>query len=141
VPVTFEFPIRVYYEDTDAAGVVYYANFLKFFERARTEWLRSVGVSQQRLAREMGVVFVVTRTAVDYLAPARLDDRVVVRSRLARLGRASVEFHQEAWCLGETNPPGEDELLARGDIKVGCVNRETLRPEKIPASILSAFQP
>lgn len=137
----FEFPIRVYYEDTDAAGVVFYANYLKFFERARTEWLRSVGVSQERLARECGLVFVVRHTAVDYLAAARLDDRLAVRSRLARLGQVSVAFQQEAWRVPESGASSEGELLARGTIKVGCVNQETLRPEKIPPLIRGAFQP
>jgi len=143
VSVIFEFPIRIYYEDTDAAGVVFYANYLKFFERARTEWLRSAGVSQERAARDWGVVFVVRHTAIDYLAPARLDDGLVVRTRLVRLGQVSIEFHQEARRvpeLGASSPRSGAELLARGSIKVGCVNRETLRPEKIPALVRGALQ-
>jgi acyl-CoA thioester hydrolase len=138
--VIFEFPIRVYYEDTDALGVVFYANFLKFFERARTEWLRSHGVSQELAAHELGIVFVVSHTAVDYLAPARLDDRILVRSQVSRLGHVSVEFHQEAWRASAPEAEEPAELLARGRIKVACVDRTTLRPEKIPARIRGAFK-
>ncbi len=142
MPATFEFPIRVYYEDTDAGGVVFYANYLKFFERARTEWLRSAGVSQERVTSETGLIFVVRHTAVDYLAPARLDDRLVVRSRLVRLGRVSVQFFQEAWRLAdETEVSGAPELLASASIKVGCVERASLQAQAIPASIRSAFDP
>ncbi len=135
----FEFPIRIYYEDTDAAGVVFYANYLKFFERARTEWLRSAGISQEQVARELGIVFVVAHTALDYLLPARLDDRITVRSRVVRLGHVSVDFSQEAWRTCEAIEAGAGELLARGRIKVGCVSRATLRPEKIPPQIRGAF--
>lgn len=128
-----EWPIRVYFEDTDAGGIVFYANYLKFFERARTEWLRAAGVSQQEALGRFGIVFVVRSTAVDYHAPARLDDAIVIRSRVERLGRVAVHFHQEAWRAGE--------LLASGRIKVGCVDRESLRPTAIPAPIHAAFQP
>src|ERR1700691_3259897 len=105
--IGFIWPIRVYYEDTDAGGIVFYANYLKFFERARTEWLRACGVDQRKLADSDGVLFVVKRTALDYSAPARLDDVIHVISRIQRLGRASVDFHQEAWRDGV--------LLATGD--------------------------
>src|SRR5579863_7801883 len=90
--IGFTWPIRVYYEDTDAGGIVFYANYLKFFERARTEWLRACGVDQNRLADEADAIFIVRSTAVDYRAPARLDDVVKVVSRIERLGRASVDF-------------------------------------------------
>ncbi|MDC6130864.1 tol-pal system-associated acyl-CoA thioesterase, partial [Burkholderia gladioli] len=97
---SFRWPVRVYYEDTDAGGIVYYANYLRFFERARTEWLRACGLDQRRLAAETGAMFVVRDTAVDYRAPARLDDPLTIVSRIERFGRASMIFVQEAW-LGD----------------------------------------
>jgi acyl-CoA thioester hydrolase len=124
--------IRVYYEDTDAGGIVFYANYLKFFERARTEWLRACGIDQNRLADEAGAIFIVRSTAVDYRAPARLDDVVKVVSRIERLGRASVDFEQEAWRDGT--------LLATGSIRVGCVERTALRPAAIPPQVLAALR-
>ncbi|WP_087723074.1 tol-pal system-associated acyl-CoA thioesterase [Pandoraea sp. PE-S2T-3] len=129
--------IRVYYEDTDAGGVVFYANYLKFFERARTEWLRSLGIEQLQLARDTGMIFIVRATALDYLSPARLDDLVVVRSRIEHLGGATVEFLQEAW---RDASDGSSELLARGSIKIGCVSADTLRPGRIPANVRLAMQ-
>ncbi|MGF6530691.1 MULTISPECIES: tol-pal system-associated acyl-CoA thioesterase [Paraburkholderia] len=130
--IGFIWPIRVYYEDTDAGGIVFYANYLKFFERARTEWLRACGVEQDRLVQETGALFIVRSTALDYLAPARLDDLVKIVSRPERIGRASVDFFQEAWREGT--------LLATGTIRVGCVDRVTLRPAAIPASVLAALR-
>ena len=130
--IGFPWPIRVYYEDTDAGGIVFYANYLKFFERARTEWLRACGVDQNRLAGESGAIFIVRSTAVDYRAPARLDDVVKVVSRIERLGRASVDFAQEAWRDGT--------LLATGSIRVGCVERIALRPVAIPPPVLAALR-
>ncbi|MFY8103564.1 MAG: YbgC/FadM family acyl-CoA thioesterase, partial [Ramlibacter sp.] len=96
--MAFEFPIRVYWEDTDAGGIVFYANYLKFFERARTEWLRSLGVSQQALREQAGGMFVVTDTAVRYLKPAVLDDLITVSARIETAGRASLTIAQEARC-------------------------------------------
>ncbi|VVE17221.1 tol-pal system-associated acyl-CoA thioesterase [Pandoraea capi] len=129
--------IRVYYEDTDAGGVVFYANYLKFFERARTEWLRSLGIEQLELARNTGMIFIVRATALDYMSPARLDDLVVIKSRIERVGGASVDFLQEAW---RDAPDGTSELLARGSIKIGCVTAQTLRPGKIPPHVRLAMQ-
>jgi acyl-CoA thioester hydrolase len=130
----FSWNIRVYYEDTDAGGIVFYANYLKFFERARTEWLRAAGVNQQVLSETAGVMFVVKSTAVDYHAPAKLDDELNVTVVVRRLGRASVQFAQEAWRIGKT--AGEQpQLLASGDIKVGCVNVASLRPSAIPDDV------
>ena len=120
---------RIYYEDTDAGGIVFYANYLKFFERARTEWLRASGVNQQQLAEEFQVMFVVKATAVDYHAPARLDDELRLTVVVEKLGRASVQFIQEAWC--------GDRLLVSGKIKVGCVGVTSLRPTAIPDVILA----
>jgi acyl-CoA thioester hydrolase len=130
--IGYTWPIRVYYEDTDAGGIVFYANYLKFFERARTEWLRACGIDQNQLADETGAIFIVRSTAVDYRAPARLDDVVKVVSRIERLGRASVDFAQEAWRDGT--------LLATGSIRVGCVERTALRPAAIPPQVLAALR-
>ncbi|MEI6000179.1 tol-pal system-associated acyl-CoA thioesterase [Paraburkholderia bengalensis] len=128
----FIWPVRVYYEDTDAGGIVFYANYLKFFERARTEWLRACGVDQRRLAEETGTLFVVRSTALDYHAPARLDDLLRIVSRIERLGRASVDFAQEAW-RGDT-------LLATGSIRVGCVDSQSMKPAAIPPPVHAALQ-
>ncbi|WP_233882681.1 tol-pal system-associated acyl-CoA thioesterase [Paraburkholderia flagellata] len=128
----FTWPVRVYYEDTDAGGIVFYANYLKFFERARTEWLRACGVDQRRLAEETGVLFVVRSTALDYRSPARLDDVVTTVSRVEKLGRASVDFLQEAW--------RDDTLLATGTIRVACVDSTAMRPAPIPAPVHEALQ-
>lgn len=130
--IGFTWPIRVYYEDTDTGGIVFYANYLKFFERARTEWLRACGVDQQRLADETGTMFIVRSTALDYRAPARLDDLITVISRIERLGRASVDFIQEAWRDGT--------LLATGTIKVGCVERSVFKAAAIPPPVLAALR-
>jgi acyl-CoA thioester hydrolase len=124
----FRFPIRVYWEDTDAGGVVFYANYLKFFERGRTEWLRSMGFGQQRLRDENGVIFVVADTAVRYLRPARLDDLLDVTVRLRDAGRASLAVDQQAW--------RGDVLLAEGKIRIGCVEPGTFHPQRIPNSLL-----
>lgn len=123
--------LRVYWEDTDAGGVVFYANYLKFFERARTEWLRSLGFAQQAMREELGLMFVVSRTAVDYLRPARLDDELDVTVTLRDSGRASMTIFQQAWRGAE--------LLAEGDIRIGCVDAGTFRPQRIPKPILEAL--
>lgn len=128
----FLWPLRVYYEDTDAGGIVFYANYLKFFERARTELLRSCGVEQGRLDRETGIVFVVRGTSLDYRAPARLDDALTIESHIERLGRASVDFMQHAWC--------DDRLLVTGEIRVACIERATFKPAPIPADVLAALR-
>jgi acyl-CoA thioester hydrolase len=128
----FTHAVRVYWEDTDAGGVVFYANYLKFFERARTEWLRACGVDQRQLADDTGAIFIVRSTSLDYRAPARLDDTLTITSRPGRIGRASVDFTQEAWC-GDT-------LLVAGHIRLGCVDRNDIRPAAIPPAVLDALQ-
>lgn len=133
----FNWNIRVYYEDTDAGGIVFYANYLKFFERARTEWLRAAGVSQQLLVQTHGVIFVVKSTALDYHAPAQLDDELKVSVVVRRLGRASVQFVQEAWRINHAKP----ELLATGEIKVGCVDAQSYRPCAIPDEVALKIKP
>lgn len=135
-PQTFNWPVRVYYEDTDTGGVVFYANYLKFFERARTEWLRAAGIGQFALSQSHGVMFVVKSTAVDYHAPARLDDELNLTVVVERLGRASVQFVQEAWRV-----TGHDrELLTTGRIKVACVDAARFRPAGIPDEVLEKIR-
>ncbi|NDI85911.1 tol-pal system-associated acyl-CoA thioesterase [Undibacterium crateris] len=128
----FFWPVRVYYEDTDAGGIVFYANYLKFFERARTEWLRAHGLQQQQMKEQTGTMFVVKSGTVEYHAPARLDDELTISVEIQKLGRASLHFVQEARC-GER-------LLATGVIKVGCVDAESVRPAAIPADVLDAIR-
>lgn len=132
----FNWSVRVYYEDTDAGGIVFYANYLKFFERARTEWLRAAGISQQALSEKHHTIFVVKSTAVDYHAPAKLDDELKLTVVVQRLGRASVQFEQEAWRVSGS----ERELLASGQIKVGCVDTRSFRPCAIPAEVLDQIR-
>ena len=130
-PAIFTWPIRVYWEDTDAGGIVFYANYLKFFERARTEWLRSLGVSQGALKDEGGGMFVVSETSVRYRAPARLDDELLVTAQLEAGGRASLIIAQKA-LRGDT-------LLCDGTIRIGWVDAATLRPGRIPDAILDVL--
>ena len=134
--MTFEWPVRVYWEDTDAGGIVFYANYLKFFERARTEWLRALGISQQRLRQELGGLFVVTDARLSYLAPARLDDELVVSARLESSGRASMTMAQQAL---RANAGAAPTLLSQASIRIGWVDAASLRPARIPASVLSLF--
>lgn len=132
-PAPFRHTLRVYWEDTDAGGVVFYANYLKFFERARTEWLRALGFGQQALRASTGAIFVVTDTRVRYLAPARLDDLLEVTVQLRASGKASkasMTLVQEAW-RGDT-------LLAEGEIRIGCVDEGTFRPRRIPTDLMNA---
>ncbi|MCA0239704.1 MAG: tol-pal system-associated acyl-CoA thioesterase [Proteobacteria bacterium] len=127
----FRHRLRVYWEDADAGGVVFYANYLKFFERARTEWLRARGVGQQALKAETGAIFVVTDTQVSYKRPARLDDLLDVTVVIDQAGRASFTLQQQAWCEGA--------LLAEGRIRIGCVDAATLRPRRLPDTVLQAL--
>ena len=159
----FEHPVRVYWEDTDAGGVVFYANYLKFFERARTEWLRQLGCSvpaagaddtsvcrsradaasgssspdegfsQQALREQTGAIFIVSHTEVRHLAPARLDDELRITVELTDCGRATMSFAQQAWC-GER-------LLAEGRIRVGCVDASSWRPRRIPELVTAHIAP
>ncbi len=123
----FTLPVRVYYEDTDAGGVVYYANYLKFCERARTEWLRTLGLSQQKLLDEQGLGFVVRSVQADYLAPARLDDALVVLTRVATLRRASLLFEQEL--------RRGQELLFSARVLLASIDLNRHKPVAIPASL------
>jgi acyl-CoA thioester hydrolase len=127
----FQFHIRVYWEDTDAGGIVFYANYLKFFERARTEWLRAAGVEQHRLREETGIIFVVAATSLRYLAPARLDDLLMLTVEPEPAGRASLVVRQRA-LRGDT-------LLAEGEIRIGCVRASDLKPQRLPDSVVAAI--
>ncbi len=143
----FAWPVRVYWEDTDAGGIVFYANYLKFFERARTEWLRSLGVEQQRLRESTGGMFVVGETAVRYHQPARLDDELLVTALIQESGRASLIIAQQAYlqpkALAAPANPGPAEgkiLLCGGIIRIGWVDAVTLKPARIPPTLLEALK-
>ncbi len=126
--MNFEWPVTVYYEDTDAGGVVYHSNYLKYFERARTELLRNVGVSQQTLL-EQNIGFVVRHMDIDFLQGARLDDHLVVKTAIAEAKKASLTFCQEI-----VNP--EEKTLCKAMVKVACIDNEKMRPIAIPQSIV-----
>ncbi|EHR70427.1 tol-pal system-associated acyl-CoA thioesterase [Burkholderiales bacterium JOSHI_001] len=130
-PAPFVLTVRVYWEDTDAGGIVFYANHLKFFERARTEWLRALGIHQQALKEESGGIFVVQEARLRYLAPARLDDLLQVHVGVAEKGRASLLLGQQAWRNGT--------LLADGQVRIAFVDAGTLRPRRIPSPLLAAL--
>lgn len=129
---SFSWPVRVYWEDTDAGGIVFYANYLKFFERARTEWLRSLGIEQQRLKQATGGMFVVAETSVKYLRPARLDDELIVTARLHEAGRASMTITQKALL--------KNDLLCEGTIRIGWVDAASLQPARIPQNIIESLR-
>lgn len=124
MPSVFTWSVRVYYEDTDAGGIVYYANYLKYFERARTEWLRSLGISQQAMLAGDGAAFVVRSVEVDYVSAARLDDELTLTLRIDKLGPASVRIVQQAL--------RGDVLLASSNVKVGCVDVASMRARAVP---------
>jgi acyl-CoA thioester hydrolase len=123
--------LRVYWEDTDAGGVVFYANYLKFFERARTEWLRALGIEQQPLKDQTGSLFVVVGADIRYHAPARLDDVLRIDVRPAQVGRASLLLAQRALRAGT--------LLASGQVRIGCVHADTWRARRLPRPLLAAL--
>ncbi len=128
----FEWPIRVYYEDTDAGGVVFYANYLKFFERARTEMLRAEGFDQDQLISQDKMMFMVRSTNVDYLSPAKFNQQLLVCSQIKQTKRASFLFEQLIYC--------DTTLICKAMISIVCVDYVTLRPKAIPARILTKFQ-
>lgn len=132
-PPAFQIHVRVYWEDTDAGGIVFYANYLRFMERARTEWLRSLGHGQETARQSGGGMFVVSETQVRYLRPARLDDWLTVTVRVVEAGRASMVFDQKVL--------RGDELLTEGQIRIGWVQPgpDGFRPGRIPADMLAAL--
>lgn len=129
----FVWPIRVYYEDTDAGGVVFYANYLRFMERARTEWLRSLGFEQDALMSDPGIVFAVRRVEVDYLLPARFNEQLSVRSQIAEVRAASLTFNQQIV------RDSDDTLLCTGLVQVACLDYTSMRPTKIPDVMRDRF--
>lgn len=135
----FQWPVRVYWEDTDAGGIVFYANYLKFFERARTEWLRSLGIGQQRLKDDSGGMFVVTDAQLRYHRPARLDDELIVTACTLKAGRASMLIHQQALLKTEQAGVQSAALLCEGTIRIGWVQAASMQPARIPASILDSL--
>jgi len=126
------YSLRVYYEDTDAGGIVYYANYLKFFERARTEWLRELGINQANFL-EQNIGFVVRKVEMDNIASAKLDDLLNVNSTIITLKRASLVFHQKI-----TNQA--QQVLCTATVRIACVNFKNVKPMAIPESILGAFK-
>ena len=135
-PTPFGFPLRVYWEDTDAGGIVFYANYLKFMERGRTEWLRALGFHQQVLREQVGGMFVVSETAVKYHRPARLDDTLWVTARVQEAGRVSLTIAQQVLLRVDGQA---DTLLAEGTIRIGWVEAASLRPARIPSPILEVL--
>lgn len=127
----FKWPVRVYYEDTDSGGVVYYANYLKFMERARTEYLRSLGFEQDRLQQETGLLFAVRSVNIEYLRPARFNMQLEVSAQVVSAGRASLEFEQQVWEAGRP-----DTLLCTGQVRIACLDAGSFRPCAIPDSIM-----
>jgi acyl-CoA thioester hydrolase len=130
VTARFSWPVRVYYEDTDLGGVVYYANYLKFLERARSEWLRHLGVSQSRLLETERLLFAITSVAVRYLKPARFEDELIVTVELERLRRASMSFRQAICRAG-----ADEELLCTAEVTAACLDADTMRPRPLPAHL------
>jgi acyl-CoA thioester hydrolase len=128
----FVWPVRVYYEDTDAGGVVYYANYLKFFERARTEMLRSLGFEQDELVVSAGVIFAVRSVQVDYLSPARFNELLSVQSTVNEIKKVSLTF-------GQLITRGDSELCT-ATIRIACLDAQTLRPKAIPENLLTHFK-
>lgn len=129
----FVWPVRVYWEDTDAGGVVYYANYLRFLERARTEWLRAMGIEQEPLRCEQGILLVVATAAANYRRPARYGNLLEVRSRITELGRVSLTFDQHIYRDG-------GELLMDATTRVGCIDAETFRPRPLPEIIVREIE-
>ncbi len=125
----FKWQVRVYYEDTDAGGVVFYANYLRFMERARTEWLRSVGFEHEQIINEHGLIFAVRNVTIDYKKPSRLDDLLTVTSKLKSNRGASIVFQQSI-------KNEKDELLTQAEVKVACLNATTMKASPMPEELL-----
>jgi acyl-CoA thioester hydrolase len=132
----FTWPVRIYYEDTDSGGVVYYANYLKFMERARSEWLRAIGYEQDVLARQ-GIIFAVRSAALQFLKPARFNELLHVSAALKRLGRASLAFEQQ---ISRVHASREPEVLTLGEISIVCLEVDTFQPRSIPSTLKKDLQ-
>jgi len=136
----FRWPVRVYWEDTDAGGIVFYANYLKFMERARTEWLRKAGIAQSQLKEQSGCMFVVSATNVQYHRPARLDDQLIITAAMEQTGRASISIAQEVFLASGAGSADAPQLLCSGQIRLGWVHAESFKPMRIPSSILEVLK-
>ncbi len=126
----FTWPVRVYYEDTDAGGVVYYANYLKYLERARTEWLRSLGFEQDKLVQEDGIIFAVRKVIIDYMKPAVFNELLAVNAKILEIRKASLLFEQSI-----TNQLKD--ILCQAEIRIACLDTKTMKPVSMPEHILS----
>jgi acyl-CoA thioester hydrolase len=133
----FRWASRVYWEDTDGGGIVYYGNYLRFLERARTEWLRSLGFSQRELAEEPGVLFAVVSLNIEYRRPAKLDDELVITCEPAVEGAATIRFAQQIY-RGAGAALIKDALLVEASVRVACVDARTLRPKRLPEFLAKA---
>jgi len=132
----FSLPVRVYYEDTDAGGIVYYANYLKFMERARTEWLRELGFEQDELAEQTGVIFVVRSVNIDYFSPARFNEQLCVTVEVTELGKTHIQCQQQVYRL-EAKAENRRTLLAEAKIGLVCIDKQRFRPKKIPHEMVA----
>ena len=131
-PRAFEYPVTIFWEDTDAGGVVYYANYLKFLERCRTQWLKALGVDQLKLRAERSLQFVVANVSVDFLRPAILNDEVLVTAELGKLTGATIEFRQAVW-------RGSEQLI-RANARVACLDSGSLKPRPIPKDLFTEWR-
>ncbi|TDR32988.1 tol-pal system-associated acyl-CoA thioesterase [Hydromonas duriensis] len=128
----YHLPIKLYFEDTDALGIVYHANYLKYFERARTEWFRSAGIQHMALARDTGVGFVIRQCEMEWFSPLTLDDEVVATAQVYKMGRSSVHLEQ--------NILKNDEVVCRARILMVCVDFQTKKPKSVPDSLRQVFE-
>jgi len=136
---TFVLPVRVYYEDTDAGGVVYHSNYINFFERARTEWLRQLGYELDELAQNEQLIFVVRALSCDYLRPAKFNDELFVSAEIIKLGKTSIQFEQKVM-RASTNPNIECEVLAKGTVTVVSVHAIKFKPIRLPKQIMETIK-
>ena len=129
---TFSLPIRIYFEDTDSGGVVYHSNYLKFMERARTEWLRSIGIDQRHLKQDNHIMFVVHRIDIQFKLPARFNDELIVKSELKDIGSSKIEFRQMIY--------RNDEILIDASVDIACIDSEKFKPVRIPPTIKQTME-
>ena len=129
---TFSFPVRIYFEDTDSGGVVYHSNYLKFMERARTEWLRSVGIDQHHLKYHAHIMFVVHRIDIQYKFPARFNDDLIVKSELKNIGSSKIEFRQMIY--------RDEEMLIDANVDIACIDSEKFKPVRIPSTVKQTME-
>jgi len=129
---TFSLPIRIYFEDTDSGGVVYHSNYLKFMERARTEWLRGIGIDQRHLKQDHQIMFVVHRIDIQYKFPARFNDDLIVKSELKDIGSSKIEFRQMIY--------RNDEMLIDASVDIACIDSEKFKPVRIPPTIKQTME-